>query len=138
MTKIKRFEDIESWKLAREATRLIYKMSSKGEFGRDYALRDQIRRSVISIMSNIAEGFEREGNREFLSFLSIAKGSCAESRSQLYIALDCGYIDEPDFDFAYRKLDETGRLIGGFMRYLASSEFKGSKFVKVVTPNSKH
>lgn len=88
MSKIERFEDIESWKVAREATRLIYEMSSMGEFNRDFALRDQIRRSSVSMMSNIAEGFERGGDKEFIQFLAIAKGSCGEARAQLYVALD--------------------------------------------------
>ena len=129
MATIAKFEDIEAWKLARESTRLIYGLSSVGGFSRDFPLRDQIRRSAISTMSNIAEGFEREGNKEFLNFLSIAKGSCAESRAQLYIALDCSYISEADFQMANRKLEETGKLIGGFMRYLANSNVKGNKFV---------
>ena len=128
MAKIERFEDILSWQLAREATKQIYSISSAGEFNRDFTLKDQIRRSSISIMSNIAEGFEREGNKEFINFLSIAKGSCAEARSQLYIALDQNYINENDFDLTYNKLDETGRLIGGFMNYLTQSDFKGNKF----------
>lgn len=128
MAKIKRFEDILSWQLAREATKQIYSISSAGEFYQDFTLKDQIRRSSISIMSNIAEGFEREGNKEFINFLSIAKGSCAEARSQLYIALDQNYINENDFDLTYNKLDETGRLIGGFMNYLTQSDFKGNKF----------
>lgn len=137
MPKIEKFEDIESWKLAREATRLIYEASSAGEFSRDFALRDQIRRAAISTMSNIAEGFEREGNKEFLSFLSIAKGSCAEVRAQLYVALDRRYITPEQFAETYGKLDETGRVIGGFMRYLRNSNFRGSKFLKETsTPNS--
>ena len=137
MAKIERFEDIESWKRAREATRLIYEATSGDEFSRDFALRDQIRRSAISTMSNIAEGFEREGNREFLSFLSIAKGSCAESRAQLYIALDCGYLNKAKFDEVHGKLQETGRLIGGFMRYLGSSELRGAKFMNGPAKDSK-
>lgn len=128
MAKIERFEDILSWKMAREVTNQIYALSSVGEFSRDYALKDQIRRSSISVMSNIAEGFEREGNKEFISFLSIAKASCAEARSQLYVALDQKYIDQDQFDSAYKKLDETGRLIGGFMAYLSKSNIRGSKF----------
>jgi four helix bundle protein len=128
MAKIKRFEDIDAWKLARQATRLIYEASSTGGFNRELALRDQIRRSAISTMSNIAEGFEREGNREFLNFLSIAKGSCAEARAQLYVALDCGYITQIEFEKVHEKLHEAGRLIGGFMRYLANSDFRGAKF----------
>jgi four helix bundle protein len=128
MARIEKFEDIDAWKLAREATRQIYAISSVGEFARDYALRDQIRRSSISTMSNIAEGFEREGNKEFLNFLSIAKGSCAESRSQLYVALDQKYITPAQFESTYGWLTEAGRVIGGFMRYLQNSDFRGSKY----------
>ncbi|HEV7642545.1 MAG TPA: four helix bundle protein [Pyrinomonadaceae bacterium] len=128
MAKIENFENIEAWKSAREATKQIYLLSSAGEFSRDFGLRDQIRRSSVSIMSNIAEGFEREGNREFLNFLSIAKGSCAEARAQLYVALDQQYIQPDQFDKTYELLSGTGRLIGGFMRYLKSSDFKGNKF----------
>jgi four helix bundle protein len=128
MAKIENFENIEAWKSAREATKQVYLLSSAGEFSRDFGLRDQIRRSSVSIMSNIAEGFEREGNREFLSFLSIAKGSCAEARAQLYVALDQQYIQPDQFDKAYKLLSETGRLVGGFMRYLKSSDYKGNKF----------
>ena len=129
MATITRFEDIQAWKTARVSTRLIYEASSSGEFNRDFALRDQIRRAAISTMSNIAEGFEREGNKEFVSFLSIAKASCAETRAQLYVALDCGYVSKSQFDQMYAKLEETGRLIGGFMRYLLESDIRGRKFI---------
>ncbi|MFN6963701.1 MAG: four helix bundle protein [Pyrinomonadaceae bacterium] len=128
MARIERFEDIESWKLAREIAGEIYAISSNGEFARDFALRDQIRRAAIAILSNIAEGFEREGNKEFINFLFVAKASCAEARSQLYIALDQNYIDREQFERIYGKLDETGRVIGGLVRYLSNSDFKGSKF----------
>jgi len=83
MSKIERFEDFDAWKLARRLTHAIYDVSAVGEFSRDFALRDQIRRASISIVSNIAEGFERDGDKEFLQFLSIAKGSCGEVRAQL-------------------------------------------------------
>ena len=129
MARIERFEDIEAWKSAREATRQIYLLSSSGEFARDFGLKDQIRRSSVSTMSNIAEGFEREGNKEFVNFLSIAKASCAESRSQLYVALDQKYLTEDQFQTAYDRLSETGKRIGGFMKYLRTSEFRGSKFI---------
>jgi four helix bundle protein len=118
MAKIERFEDIDAWKLAREPARLVYEASSSGDFARDFGLRDQIRRSSVSILSNIAEGFEHDGDKEFIRFLSIAKGSCGEARSQLYIALDQGYISREVFEKTYLSLLETGRRIGGFMKYL--------------------
>lgn len=124
MARIEKFEDIEAWKSARAATNQIYLLSSADAFNRDFCLRDQIRRSAVSIRSNIAEGFEREGNREFVNFLSIAKGSCTESRAQLYVALDQHYITREQFTETYQKLTETGRLIGGFMKYLRGSEFR--------------
>jgi four helix bundle protein len=128
MAKIEQFEDIEAWKLARESTKLIYAASSSGDFARDFGLRDQIRRSSVSILSNIAEGFERDGDKEFIRFLSIAKGSCAEARAQLYVALDQGYITREVFDKTYGSLLETGKRIGGFMKYLQQSELKGPKY----------
>ncbi len=128
MPNIERFEDIESWKRARIVTQKIYELSSRGDFGRDFGLKDQIRRSSISIMSNIAEGFERDGNREFTNFLSIAKGSCGEARSQLYVALDQNFVTTEDFEWTYDHLTQTGRMIGGCMNYLRESDLKGRKF----------
>lgn len=128
MAKIERFEDIEAWQMARESTKLIYKISSTGDFARDFPLRDQIRRAAVSMMSNIAEGFERDGDKEFVQFLAIAKGSCGEARAQLYIALDQNYISRVDFDSIYESLNSTGKRIGGFMRYLRESAMKGPKF----------
>ena len=90
MATIKRFEDIDSWKSSRELTRQIYELTSSGEFCRDFGLKDQIRRACVSILSNIAEGFERGGDREFLQSLAVAKGSCGEVRAQLYVAYDQG------------------------------------------------
>lgn len=124
----KRFEDLEVWKLAREVTKLIYGISSDGAFSRDFALANQIRRASISIVSNIAEGFERNGDKEFLQFLAIAKGSCGEVRAQVYVALDQNYIDQEQFNIIHNKLNETSRTISGLMKYLQQSEFKGSKF----------
>ena len=126
--KIERFEEIDAWQKVRGLTKLIYKITSDGNFSRDYGLRDQIRRATVSIMSNIAEGFERGGNKEFIQFLSIAKGSAAEVRAQLYVAIDAGYLDQNNFNMLFELADETGRLIGGFMRYLKQSKHKGSKF----------
>ncbi len=128
MAKIEKFEDIDSWKLAREVTRMIYAASSSGNFSRDFGLCNQIRRASVSILSNIAEGFERDGNKEFLQFLAIAKGSCGEVRAQLYVALDQKYIDETQFREISNKLLETSRIISGFMKYLQQSDLRGNKF----------
>lgn len=118
MPKIETFEDIEAWKKVREMTREIYVISRQGPFARDFGLRDQIRRAAVSVMSNIAEGFERGGDVEFRRFLAIAKGSAGEVRAQLYVALDAGLITQAQFDSLYKMATETGNLIGGFMRYL--------------------
>jgi len=128
MGKILRFEEIESWKQARVQTGEIYQVTSSGGFARDFGLRDQIRRASVSAMSNIAEGFERGGNREFCQFLSNAKGSTGEVRSQLYVALDAGFINQKKFGDLYGHAEETSRLIAGFMRYLQQSNFRGEKF----------
>jgi len=128
MARIEKFEDIDSWKAAREATKLVYSVSSLGMFAKDFALCNQIRRAAVSILSNIAEGFERDGNKEFLQFLAIAKGSCGEVRAQLYVALDQKYIDEKQFAEISNKLAETSHLISGFMKYLQQSELRGNKF----------
>ena len=128
MARIEKFEDIEAWKSAREVTKLVYEISSSEKFVRDFALVNQIRRAAISILSNIAEGFERSGNKEFLQFLAIAKGSCGEVRAQLYVALDQKYVDESKFREIAERLSETSRLIAGFMKYLQQSEMRGSKF----------
>ena len=131
MGKIERFEDIEAWGKARELTKEIYAKTATGEFGRDFGLRDQIRRAAVSVLSNIAEGFERGGNREFLQFLSQAKGSAGEIKAQLYVALDAGFITEEDFKRLYQETTKIGQLIGGFMKYLSESTLKGTKFKKI-------
>ena len=106
----------------------IYFHSKRGEFARDFALKDQIRRAAISVTSNIAEGFERGGNKQFIQFLSNAKGSCGEVRDQLYVALDESYVSEADFHSLQEDCFEVGRLIAGFMDYLLKSEIRGPKF----------
>jgi four helix bundle protein len=128
MAKIERFEDLISWQKARELNRLVYKISANGTFAKDFGLRDQIRRASISIMSNIAEGFERGGDKEFAQFLSNAKGSCGEVRCQLYAALDEKYLSEAEFKQLSEQSLEISRLISGFMTYLRRSELRGSKF----------
>jgi four helix bundle protein len=121
MMKIKTFEDIESWKKARALTNEIYKITGVGTFARDFGLKDQIRRASVSILSNIAEGFERSGDKEFSQFLAIAKGSCAEVRAQLYIALDQKYLPQELFERLSKSVIEVGQLLSGFMRYLKGS-----------------
>src|SRR5215204_3249757 len=103
MATIIRFEDLDAWRLARELTQEVYRVTGNGEFSRDFGLTNQIRKASVSVMSNIAEGFERDGNKEFRNFLSIGKGSAGEVRSQLYVALDQGYLTREDFDLIYRK-----------------------------------
>src|ERR1043166_8495535 len=112
-TKITSFQDLIAWQKARTLTASIYKVTKKGEFSRDFGLKDQIRRAAVSVMSNIAEGFERGRPAEFHQFLSIAKGSCAELRSQLYVALDAGYLNEPQFQELMFDATEAGQVIGG-------------------------
>lgn len=128
MAKIEKFEDIKSWKQARELVRIVYFTTNSGAFCKDFGLKDQIKRAAVSIMSNIAEGFDREGNREFVHFLYIAKGSAAEVQAQLYVALDAEYINKEQFEEMYNLASEVGRLIGGFIRYLSNSDLKGRKF----------
>jgi four helix bundle protein len=114
MARINSFGDLEAWKLAREITKEVYFVSNREKFGRDFGLRDQIRRASVSIMSNIAEGFERDGDREFGQFLSLARGSSAEARSQLCVALDQDYISFEEFERLDTKLTECSRMIAGF------------------------
>lgn len=128
MARIERFEDIEGWKKGRELRRCVYECSRRGDFAKDFSLKDQIRRAAQSVTSNIAEGFERGGNREFIQFLSDAKGSCGEVRDQLNTALDERYVSEAEFKRLYDLSIETSRLISGFMKYLQQSELRGSKY----------
>jgi four helix bundle protein len=128
MATIQRFEEIDAWKKARELNRAVYRITRGELFSRDFGLRDQIRKASISVMSNIAEGYERDGNAEFRQFLYIAKGSAGEVRAQLYAALDAEYIDQQTFEQLASLAMETIRLIKGFIRYLEQSDFNGRKF----------
>ncbi len=125
MATIERFEDIQAWQKAREVSSAIYKLCKGSDLSSDFGLRDQIRRSAVSIQSNIAEGFGREGSKEFAHFLRIAKGSSCEFRSQLYNLLDAGYIDNSTFQDLYEKATDTERLIGGFINYLSNTSQQG-------------
>jgi four helix bundle protein len=136
MARIEKFEDLMSWQRARALTGLVYQVSRQGDFAKDFGLRDQMRRASVSILSNIAEGFERGGDKEFQQFLSNAKGSCAEVRAQLYVALDEKYISDSQFNQMKELSSEIGRLISGMMAYLSSSEIKGRKF-KPATQDSR-
>jgi four helix bundle protein len=128
MNKIERFEDIIAWQRARLLTKEIYASTRVGQFAKDYGLKDQIQRASVSTMSNIAEGFERGGDREFIQFLSNSKGSCGEVKSHLYVALDQSYITTTNFGILYAQADEVSRLVGGFMAYLQQSQIGGHKY----------
>ena len=130
MSTIKRFEDLEIWQLAREISKDVYEITKKDVIKFDFSMIDQLRRSSGSIMDNIAEGFERDGNKEFNQFLSIAKGSSGETRSQLYRALDQKYIDEYEFQTLYDKLLIVSTKIKNMMTYLKKSGYTGTKFKK--------
>jgi four helix bundle protein len=117
--RIERFEDLKAWQRAREMTRLVYQLSAKGSFGADFALRDQIRRASISVMSNIAEGFDRAGRKEFRQALVVAKGSCAEVRAQTYIALDVGHLSTAEFESLQALALETSKIINGLRTSLS-------------------
>ena len=136
MASIQKFEEIEAWQKGRDLARRIYQFTAKEKFARDFTLKDQIKRAAISITSNIAEGFERGGNREFIQFLSIAKGSASELKSQLYTALDAGYLDQSEFDELYQQAHSIVLLIGGFIKYLQQSELRGRKFKEATNQNN--
>ncbi len=113
MAKIERFEDLIAWQKARELTQAIYQATREDAFAKDFGLRNQIQRATVSIMSNIAEGFERNRPNEFHQFLSISKGSCGEVQSQLYVAFDVGYITDPKFSKLMTQAKEVGRILNG-------------------------
>ena len=128
MAKIERFEDIESWKKSRELAKSVYRITLNQPFARDFGLRDQIRRASVSVLSNIAEGFERDGDKEFVQFLSLAKGSCGEVRAQLYVALDQQYIAAEEFSSLSASATEISRMLSGLIKYLRQSGMQGRKY----------
>lgn len=134
---INNFEDIIAWQKARELDRIIFTLIQNSLIKSDFALKDQMLRSSGSIMDNIAEGFDRDGNKEFIHSLTISKGSCSELRSQLYRAIDRGYINNNDFDHIKNLSLEVNKIIGGLIKYLAHSTIKGTKFKQPITENSK-
>ena len=122
MATFKRFEDIQGWQKARQVTRMIHEVTAEGRFAKDYGLRDQIQRASVSIMANIAEGFERHSDKEFANFLNIAHGSVSEVQSHLYVAFDLHYIDQPSFAKLYDLLDEISRMTLALAQHLRSSK----------------
>lgn len=119
---IKRLEDLGVWQEARKLVREVYILTKDEEFSKDWALRDQVRRAAISIMANIAEGFGRRSNREFMLFLNYASGSAVELKSHFYLALDIEYVTKGEFDKIIEILDSTAKQINGFRKYLKKSE----------------
>ena len=118
MPKIVRFEDIEAWQTARELTRVVYDITQNGEFARDVGLKDQMRRASVSIMSNIAEGFESRTQPLFIDYLGRAKASAGELRAQVYVAKDIGYLNDLEFSQLFELCDKCSRKISRFMQYL--------------------
>ncbi|OKY76779.1 MAG: four helix bundle protein [Desulfobulbaceae bacterium DB1] len=122
------FEDLEIWQLARSLTGKIYKLTANERFSKDFGLCSQIQRASVSVMSNIAEGYERGGNQEFIQFLAIAKGSCGEVRCQLYVALDQGYVKREHADSLIDQHRKLSIMVHKFMEHLKGSRFKGPKY----------
>jgi len=132
MPTIKRFEEIEAWQTARELTKLVYTITEEGKFARDFGLRDQIRRACVSIMSNIAEGFESKTQPMFIRYLGIAKASSGEVRAQLYVAKDVSYLIEEQFNQLFQLAEKSSRQLSRFISYLESQP--NSYRVKEDTP----
>jgi len=128
MAMIHTFEDIEAWQKARQLSKIVYEYTKHYAFEKDYGLCDQIRRSAVSIISNIAEGFDHGGNKEFIQFLFIVKASTAEIESQLYVALDNDYINKEQFTEATLLTNAVKSLLSGFIHYLEKTDMKGYKF----------
>ena len=120
MAKIERFEEIESWKVARGISRQVYSITCSGNFAKDFGLREQVQRSAVSVMANIAEGFDSGSSREFIRFLGYAIRSATELQSHLYVALDQDYISKQEFDTLFASIIKCKNLLSGFARYLRS------------------
>ena len=136
MASYKRFEDLPIWQEARDYSKKVFWASKEGEFSKEYRLCSQIRASSGSIMDNIAEGFERDGNGEFKQYLFIAKGSCGETRSQIYRAYDYGFLDENTFKELKNQSVEISQSISNFIDYLQNTDIKGLKYKKPDQPQS--
>lgn len=128
MATVKRYEEMESWQIGRELVKRVYQVCTRGDFARDFGLRDQICRAAVSVCSNIAEGFERQGNKELANFLWIAKGSAGEVSSQLYHALDVGYISHEEFDCLYEMTVSIRGKLYSFIKSMSSSLYSGQRY----------
>ena len=128
MSTIKRFEDIHAWQEGRKLAAMIYNATKGGGLAKDFGLKDQLQRAAVSVSSNIAEGFARSGNKEFLNFLWIARGSATEVQSQLYTAKDIGYINEQQFDLIYDQAASASMLIYKLIQSIKSSNYKGARY----------
>ncbi|MBN2654235.1 MAG: four helix bundle protein [Nitrospirae bacterium] len=122
------FEELDVWQKSLQLVKEVYRLSSSDKFIKDYSLADKISRAAVSVMSNIAEGFERGSNTEFIQFLYISKGSCGEVRSQIYIARELGYLPDKDFQSCAAMCREVSAQLSGFISYLKGSNLKGEKF----------
>lgn len=129
MSKIEKFEDLIAWQKSKSFAVKIYSATDEGKFAKDFGLRDQIRSASISIVSNIAEGFERKGNKEFLQFLFISLGSVAEVKTQLIISFELNYISKEKFEELNELIIEIQKIIKGLVSYMKESDLKGSKFM---------
>jgi four helix bundle protein len=127
---VQNFEDLNVWKQARLLIQEVYRLTKTEKFSRDFGLRDQIQRAAISVMSNIAEGFERGGNQEFSQFLYVAKASCGEVRSQLYVALDQGYVTHDETEKLRQSFKRLSGMISNLIAYMRQSEMRGEKFIR--------
>ena len=121
MSSVRKFEDLEAWQDARALVKCVYSLCSETELGRDFGLRDQIQRSAVSVMANIAEGHGRRGDQEFIQYLKTARGSCSETLSHAYVALDMGMIEKDHFETLSELANKTGNKLSGLIRYLRTS-----------------
>ncbi len=128
MATVQRFEELQVWQQARELVALVYALTAKFPRTETFALANQMQRAAVSVMSNIAEGFERGSNTEFVQFLYIARGSCGEVRSHLYVALDLKYASQSEIDAVREHCERLSRRLQAFIEYLKSSGIKGQKF----------
>ena len=122
--KVNSFEDLQVWKDSRILVKIIYQLTSEGQFNKDFGLKEQIQRASVSIMNNIAEGFERNNNKEYIKFLGHSKGSAGEVRSMLYVAADLGYISQDSFNTIYQMSINIITQLSNFIKYLKSSSIK--------------